>query len=159
MRHAWLFILILLLIIAIGFIVASNRIEAPTVSTPEPVHTVPTTPTVLPASKDDMIVLDSPLPGATISSPLTITGKARGNWYFEASFPIILTDWDGRIIAEGHAEAQGDWMTTNYVPFKAVLTYTKPDTSVSNRGSLILKKDNPSGEPKNDNALEIEVRY
>ena len=113
------------------------------------------------ASLDDLIVVDAPLIGASVTSPLTITGKARGTWYFEASFPIVLTDWDGRIIAEGHAEAVGDWMTTEYVPFKATLTYTTPtpgDPAV-NRGTLILKNDNPSGEPARDKAVEIQVVF
>ena len=69
---------------------------------------------------------------------------------------MILTNWDGLIIAEGYATAQGDWMTTDYVPFEATLEFTA-DTSVSNRGSLILKKDNPSGLPENDDALEYTV--
>lgn len=113
------------------------------------------------ASLDDLIVVDAPLINAQVSSPLTITGKARGTWYFEASFPIVLTDWDGKIIAEGHAEAQGDWMTTEYVPFKATLTYTTPtpgDPAV-NRGTLILKNDNPSGEPSRDKAVEVQVVF
>jgi hypothetical protein len=109
--------------------------------------------------KMDKIRITSPAPGAWISSPLTITGEARGNWMFEASFPVILTDWDGKIIAEGHAEAQGDWMTTEFVPFKATITFTKPTQVPNNRGTLILKKDNPSGLPQNDDALEIPVYF
>ncbi|MFA6554749.1 MAG: Gmad2 immunoglobulin-like domain-containing protein [Candidatus Paceibacterota bacterium] len=111
--------------------------------------------------KENFIRLSNPLPNAVISSPLNITGSARGNWYFEASFPIFLTDWDGKIIARGIATADGDWMTSDFVPFKAVLTF---DTSLisgqySDRGSLILKKDNPSGLPANDDALEIPVKF
>ena len=78
------------------------------------------------ASLDDLIVLDSPLPGEVVASPLIVTGKARGTWYFEASFPVTLTDWDGRIIAEVPAQAQGEWMTTEYVPFVATLTFENP---------------------------------
>ncbi len=109
----------------------------------------------------DLIEVDTPFINGKISSPLTIEGKARGPWYFEASFPIVLTDWDGRIIAEGHAEAQSDWMTTEFVPFKATLTFTTPvggDPAV-NRGTLILKKDNPSGDPAKDRAVEIPVVF
>jgi hypothetical protein len=108
-------------------------------------------------AKKDLIVLDSPQPNEVIASPIVITGKARGPWYFEASFPVTLTDWDGLIIAEGHAEAQGDWMTEDFVPFKAMLTFTKP--AYGTRGTLILKKDNPSGLPEHDDALEIPVLF
>jgi hypothetical protein len=109
-------------------------------------------------NKEDLIILENPQPETNISSPLTITGKARGNWFFEADFPIILTNWDGLIIAETHATALGDWMTEDFVPFEAVLEFA-PDTEVSNRGHLILQKDNPSGLPENDDALEITVFF
>lgn len=91
-----------------------------------------------------------------ISSPLKITGEARG-WYFEGSFPVMLTDWDGRIIAQGVAIAKGEWMTTEFVPFEASLEFNKPE--YKNNGFLILKKDNPSGLPQNDAAYEIPVKY
>jgi hypothetical protein len=99
--------------------------------------------------------------GDTISSPLTITGEARGNWYFEASFPIALTNWDGLIIAEVPATAQGEWMTTEYVRFEATLTFATPTPGdpALNRGTLILQKDNPSGLPEHDDALEIQVVF
>jgi hypothetical protein len=111
-----------------------------------------------PVSYNDLIVLDAPLPETTVSSPLTVRGKARGTWYFEASFPVILTDWDGRIIAQTPAQAKGDWMTTDWVPFEAVVTFDS-DVSVSSRGALILQKDNPSGLPAYDDALEITVFF
>lgn len=107
--------------------------------------------------KKDLIQLASPLPQQIISSPLTITGEAKGNWYFEATFPIVLTDWDGKIIAEGYATAQGDWMTTAFVPFTATLEFETPSYGV--RGSLILQKSNASGLPEHDDALEIPVRF
>ena len=100
-------------------------------------------------------------PGDTISSPITITGEARGNWYFEASFPITLVDWDGRIIAQVPAQAQGEWMTTEYVPFSATLTFENPswDADFSKRGAVILQKDNASGLPEHDDSLEIFVVF
>ena len=107
--------------------------------------------------KADLIRVDFPRPNQTIQSPLTVKGKARGSWFFEASFPVILTDWDGRIIAEGIATAQGDWMTSEFVPFEAVIPFVKDPNAYSNRGALILRKDNPSGLPEHDDAFEIPV--
>src|SRR3989344_2428627 len=109
--------------------------------------------------KTNLIRITTPRPNQTIGSPLIIEGEARGGWFFEASFPVFLTDWDGRIIAQGIATAKGDWMTADFVPFEAVLTFTVDPNVYSNRGSLILKKDNPSGLPKNDDALEIPVVF
>ena len=111
----------------------------------------------------DMIVLTTPIQDAVITTPLKITGKARGGWYFEASFPVVLTDWDGKIIAEGPAAAVGDWMTSEFVPYTATLNYVSPyktgDPDFMKRGTLILKNDNPSGLPENDRAIEIAVRF
>lgn len=109
--------------------------------------------------KIDSIRLNTPRPNQTISSPLTITGVARGTWYFEADFPVMLTDWDGKIIAQGVAQAKDNWMTTDFVPFEATLTFTSDANAYSNRGTLILRKDNPSGLPENDDALEIPVVF
>jgi hypothetical protein len=61
----------------------------------------------------------SPLPMSSNTSPITISGTARGNWFFEGSFPISIVNWDGLIIGEGIAQAQGEWMTENFVPFTA----------------------------------------
>ena len=92
-----------------------------------------------------------------ISSPLTITGEVPGSWSFEAVFVAVLTDWDGRIIAEGQAQLTDDWMTDELVPFEVTLEFEKP--TYKNTGALILKKDNPSDLPENDDALEVPVVY
>ena len=111
------------------------------------------------AQKADLIRLASPRPNQTVSSPLTITGEARGYWYFEASFPVFLVDWDGRIIAQGIATAKDEWMTEDFVPFEATLEFTVDPQVYSNRGALILKKDNPSGLPEHDDALEVPILF
>lgn len=107
--------------------------------------------------KADLIRLTAPRPGTVISSPLTVEGEARGTWFFEASFPVFVVDWDGRIIGQGIAQAQGDWMTQDFVPFSAEVEFETP--TYKNTGSLILKKDNPSGLPQNDDALEIPIVF
>ena len=98
-----------------------------------------------------------PRPADIISSPLVITGEARGLWYFEASFPIVLVNWDGLIIAQGIATAQGEWMTTDFVPFEETIQFTKPD--YGERGALIFQKDNRSVLQENDDSLEIPIRF
>lgn len=107
--------------------------------------------------KTDLIRLNSPRPGQVIESPLIITGEARGVWFFEASFPVVLVNWDGLIIAQGIAQAQDNWMTNDFVPFVATLVFPVDKSAYSNRGALILRKDNPSGLPEHDDALEIPV--
>lgn len=108
--------------------------------------------------KQDLIRLAEPRPNAEIKSPLTITGEARGTWFFEASFPVQLLLGDGRVLAEAPAQAEGEWMTENFVPFRATLTFEVPVTA-SRKGTLVLKKDNPSGLPEHDDELRIPVSF
>ncbi len=115
------------------------------------------------ADKAEMIVLSVPAPNSVVMNPLQIQGKARGPWFFEGSFPVTLTNWDGLIIAEGIATAEGEWMTEEFVPFSVSLKYENPykvgDPDFMKRGSLILKKDNPSGLSEHDDALEIPIFF
>ncbi|MBX2866956.1 Gmad2 immunoglobulin-like domain-containing protein [Candidatus Kaiserbacteria bacterium] len=106
-------------------------------------------------SKADLITLAEPVPGTEVGSPLTVHGEAKGYWFFEASFPIILTDADGIIIAEGYVTAQSDWMTEDFVPFEGTLEFAPQ----GDRGILILKRANASGLPEHDDALEIPVTF
>lgn len=108
-------------------------------------------------SKSDLIRLESPRPNQKVSSPLVVKGEARGYWFFEASFPVFITDWDGLIIGQGVAQAKSDWMTEDFVPFEVTIEFSVNPEVYSNRGTLILRKDNPSGLPENEDALEIPI--
>ncbi len=106
--------------------------------------------------KADVIVLDTPRPNATITSPLSMSGQARGSWFFEAEFPVTLLDADGNLVAHTTARASSDWMTTDFVPFTSELTFDTPDTDT---GSLILSKENPSGLPELSDELVVPVTF
>lgn len=92
-----------------------------------------------------------------ISSPLTITGNAPGDWFFEASFPINLLDSKGNEIAHAVAQAHGDWRTSNTVQFKAILTFSPP--SEQDSGSIIFTKDDFSDLPKNNVSVSIPIKF
>lgn len=104
----------------------------------------------------DLITVSNPRANQIVSSPLTVSGQARGNWYFEASFPVYLYDATGKQLAVGVAQAQGEWMTENFVPFSVSLTFAQPTTAT---GELVLEKSNASGLPENDDELRIPVRF
>lgn len=106
--------------------------------------------------KTDLIRVDNPRPNTEISSPLHVSGQARGYWFFEASFPVRLSDANGVEIARGIAQAQGEWMTEDFVTFEATLQFAKPATSA---GTLVLERDNPSGLPENADALMVPVKF
>lgn len=103
----------------------------------------------------DMIVVENPRPNQEIQSPLQIKGRARGNYFFEGSFPVLLLDNEGNRLSEGFVTAEGEWMTEEFVPFSGEISFTPVGTS----GILILKRDNPSGLPENDASLEIPVVF
>jgi hypothetical protein len=109
------------------------------------------------AQKVDLIVLVSPLPGEKIASPLTLTGSARGYWYFEASFPVELRDSTGALVAGVAAQAQSEWMTEEFVPFKAELLF--PTQPPGGTGTLHFKRDNPSGDPERDDELVVPILF
>jgi len=102
------------------------------------------------------VVMSEPKRGEFMVSPATIRGKARGTWFFEASFPVTLNDANGTILGQGIAQAEGEWMTTAYVPFSLTLTFIDPPTTM---GTLVFHKDNPSGLPEHDAQVSIPVRF
>jgi hypothetical protein len=105
---------------------------------------------------DETIRVDNPHPDQLISSPLTISGQARGTWFFEASAPVQLVDETGTVLAESSIEAQGEWMTEAFVEFSGQLVF---DSGQSKAGTLIVQNDNPSDIPENSRALQIPVRF
>jgi hypothetical protein len=104
----------------------------------------------------DEIVLERPSADQVITSPLQIKGAARGSWYFEADFPIELFDADGNLLGSAIAQAEGEWMTEEFVPFSAILEFAQPATAT---GRLVLSKDNPSGLSELDRELWILVWF
>ena len=143
---------------ALVFVAITAGCARPPAETPPAEQAPPVaTTTPAPASPDTMIRLAAPLPGALVTSPLHVTGEARGTWYFEASFPVHLLDAAGRELAVTPAQAQGEWMTRDFVPFAATLTFTAPDSGET--GTLVLQKDNASGLPEHDDERRIPVRF
>ncbi len=100
------------------------------------------------------IIIDSPLTNQLMTSPWTVEGKVRGSWFFEGIFPVRLLDAEGKEIASASAQAQSDWMTSSFVPFKVELKFDRVTTAT---GALILEKNNPSGLPENDKRIEVPV--
>jgi hypothetical protein len=109
-----------------------------------------------PPQSEDKIKVTKPLPNEIVSSPIEIEGEARGSWFFEASFPIQLLDENGEIVGQGIAQAQSDWMTTDFVPFKAEIGFPP---NLSGKGILVFKKDNPSGLPENYEEIRVQVIF
>ena len=107
--------------------------------------------------RNDKIIVTAPISGQKVASPLSVTGAARGPWFFEASFPVELLDQGGAVIGRGLGTAQAEWTTTEFVPFIANITFpSQPSGSI---GKLILRRDNPSGLPEHDDSVTILVKF
>ncbi len=140
--------IVVLIIGAVSYFVFSK----PTATQPQTQNQTQITP--LPYSNE--ILVTSPTQNEKVISPIKITGKAKGTWYFEGTFTAELFDSNNTSLGTVQVNAKGDWMSEEFVPFEGDLTFTSPATKM---GKLIIKKDNPSGLPENEKKLEIPVTF
>ena len=108
------------------------------------------------AELSNLIVVDYPRPNQIVKSPLVITGRARGYWFFEASAPVRILDKNGDVLAEKYIESIDEWMTEDFVVFSGEITF---NPAGSNKGTIILQNDNPSGLPENIKELRIPIHF
>lgn len=138
-------------VLVIGFLIwlgvshKNAEVQEPVLETPEITYI---------NASSDMIVPELPFPGAVTGKEFSVIGTARGNWYFEASFPIEVLDQDGNTLVQSYATAQGEWMTTEFVPFKGEVKI--PETYIG-PATLVLHKDNASGEPDKDASISFPI--
>lgn len=104
--------------------------------------------------KSDLIKLANPLPNSSNTSPLTITGQARGYWFFEGSFLIKIKDLEGKVIGQSIAKAKTEWMTEDFVDYESTMYF---NISTTTRAILELNKDNPSGLEKYADRLFVPI--
>lgn len=104
----------------------------------------------------DLLIVDQPSKNAEISSPIRITGKARGSWFFEADFPLEIVNESGKVLVKSYATAQGNWMTDKFVPFSAEVEF---EAAGAEKGSLILRRANASGLPENNRSYRLPVTF
>ncbi|PZD78064.1 Gmad2 immunoglobulin-like domain-containing protein [Mesonia sp. K7] len=102
----------------------------------------------------DTIIVDFPQSNQEVKSPITIKGKAKGYWFFEADAPVQLVDEKGGVISEKYIQTTENWMTTDWVPFEGDLSY---EVISKQRAFLVFKKANPSGFSKHDQSDTIPV--
>ena len=105
-------------------------------------------------ASSDLITVELPFPGAVTGKDFSIIGKARGTWYFEASFPITILDKDNKVLVNTYAQAQGEWMTENFVPFRSDVKI--PETYIG-PATIVLQKDNPSDMREKDAYISFPI--
>lgn len=128
MKKNWIFGLAILVILAIALAAVFSRPAAvatdniPAGVAPEaPAAIVPEPPVVVSTGN---ITITSPLPSATITSPVTITGQAR---VFENAISWRLKDSLGAVLASGNAVASAPDIG-QFGPYSITTTYATPVT-------------------------------
>ncbi len=105
----------------------------------------------------DLIEITAPQKGTLITSPVKITGQARGIWYFEALFPVEIYDRYGKILGNGYAQAQSNWETDNFVQFVGYITFAQPEFPRS--VGYIRFKSNNSGSAMGGKYVDLPVKF
>ena len=151
-------LLLLVIVLLLGWIIFVKPAEAPSVPSTEVSSTSDNNPPSTPAPNatplHEKVVVTYPKANESVPKKFTVTGKAPGNWFFEASAPVMVVTPDSDKVFQGHAETLGDWMTTELVDFKAEVSV---NPAYSGPATLVFLKDNPSGLPENDDSLEIPI--
>lgn len=158
MREKFFIGLFALLIIVAGilYVIPEKPLE-PSLPFPQPqLPVVEPIPISLPPHQESEIEVQTPKENDSVTSPLHVSGKARGTWYFEASFPVTILDANKKILAKVPVQAKGEWMTEDFVEFEGDITFLAPTTDT---GVVIFENDNPSGDPARAKSIEIPVRF
>ena len=104
-------------------------------------------------SSPDDIVISSPQHGTTVSFPLQLSGQARGPWFSGASAPVRLMNESGDFLITEKIEAQGEWMTEDFVSFTGQIDFeATPGNYI-----LLFQSSNPSDLPELDKFVEVPI--
>ncbi|MDB5254381.1 MAG: hypothetical protein JWL80_447 [Parcubacteria group bacterium] len=151
---------LVIVVVILGALLLFFMKVKPAAAPVEPVPVATSTPVVTATSTPESIIkVTLPKDNAVISSPVSVEGTARGNWFFEGSAPVYVIDSRGLDLGEGHIQATGEWMTTDFVPFKGTITFRFPPRGSGTAGYLIFENDNPSGDPARKLTFKVPVTF
>lgn len=102
------------------------------------------------------IVVTDPSSNQLVSSPLRVAGRAMGPWFFEANAGLKVIDDQGIVLGQSFIQAQGEWMTEEYVEFEGKVEF---DPGGANTGEVVFENANPSGDPVRAKEIRIPVRF
>jgi hypothetical protein len=155
MKNSFIAILIIIIIALGAYTLTKNKAMAPSEGGNQQIG----------AASNCGLTVDSPLPGSTVTFPLTINATVDNtkmstvgcSWtVFEAQAGgVEIKDQSGNVLAQAPLTTTSDWMTTAATPYKATISalsnpsYTGPLT-------LVFTEDNPSGGP-NPDTLSVQV--
>jgi hypothetical protein len=167
MKTNLLRVLALCVILGIGYILYPKNTQTVTTTTPNS-QVIAVAPVSIDTdvknyfeTKSNMITVSTPLVSgvaASVGQSIRVEGRARGVWFGEGVFSVEVVNEAGDILGSGIAQAQGEWMTEEFVPYTTQIVLTKKIDS-GTTGSLLLRKSNPSGEESRDDLLEIPIVF
>lgn len=102
------------------------------------------------------IIIYSPSSGDAIMSPVSVSGKVKGTWMFEASFPASVLDANGNELGVAPITTSENWMTEDFVSFSGRISFSQPTTQ---NGFVVFNNDNPSGLPENSKEFRVPVKF
>lgn len=152
----------------IGCIKSSSDLKLDTVPMVEaitqPIDMTPATTTdtgsstpITPIDISSQVDISNPLPNSEIKSPLVVTGRLRGSWFFEATAGVAVLDSKKQVITVNPLMATTDWMTSDWVSFTGTTSY--PMAYKGQSGYIQISNDNPSGLPENSKTYLIPVLF
>lgn len=104
----------------------------------------------------DIVVL-SPKPNDEISATISIEGKAKGTWFFEADMPIKVLNDEGVELAVSYVQTKENWMTEDFVTFSGRIEFISPlEPGV---GQLVFLKANPADLPEFDDQFIVPLIF
>lgn len=111
-----------------------------------------------PPSGNSGIQITAPVPGATVSAPLKITGFIKGDGWagFEGQVGTVkLFDSNNNELALGILTATEEWMKAPPVNFETTLYFDYP---AEGAGTLVFYNENASGEPDRNRTFSMPVK-
>lgn len=108
------------------------------------------------SDKGDNIYIKEPKKNASIECNSKLIGTAKGSWFFEGSFPVLIFTKEGELIKSSYASATEDWMTDDYVDFEVEVNCAECE---GKELEIMLNKDNPSGLEANEDRVSIDISF
>jgi len=104
----------------------------------------------------DEIIVENIEDNQIINSPLTIEGRARGDWFTEGEMPFRLVSQGGLVLKEGSIFAEENWMTNDFVDFSSEIEFNAENIE---KGTIYFTQTNPLGGDKDNKELKIPVNF
>ncbi len=111
--------------------------------------------TVIYKTQANVINVTTPQAGDRVQDPVTVKGQARGYWFSEGAFPILIIDSTGYTVGEGNGKAEGQWLTTNFVEFSGSIPIFS--TPRAETGIMRLRRGGPSSQ--SGDYVEVPVTF